>query len=72
MSLLLNTLTQHAQHFPERIALQDEHTIIHYAQLLDKVTEKAADLHESRCNVVGIALDNGVDWMLWDLACVMA
>lgn len=70
MSQLLQQLAQYTQDFPTRIALQDHTLSLTYAELLPAIEHKAVQLREASCRVLGIALDNSVDWVLWDLATV--
>lgn len=72
MSLLLETLRRHANARPEQIALSDDHRHITYAELPARIAEKAEQLHDSHCRVLGIQSDNNADWVLWDLATVAA
>lgn len=51
-----------------RVALRDANHAVSYADVWDRVQEKAAALSGYKC--VGLALDNSVDWILWDLACL--
>lgn len=53
-------------HHSETIALQDEEQSISYGDLPIRV--KAITSQLSDVTVLGIALDNGIDWVLWDLA----
>lgn len=52
-----------------RIALRDDQCVVSYADVWDKVQEKSSALAGYKC--VGLALDNSVDWILWDLACLV-
>ncbi|AGH98803.1 AMP-binding protein [Micavibrio aeruginosavorus] len=52
-----------------RIALRDDKRVVSYADVWDKVQEKSSALTGYKC--VGLALDNSVDWVLWDLACLV-
>ncbi|MEB4590639.1 AMP-binding protein [Candidatus Thiothrix sp. Deng01] len=72
MSLLLETLRRHASARPEQIALSDDHRHITYAELPALVADKAEQLHDSHCRVLGIQADNSADWVLWDLATMAA
>lgn len=72
MSLLLKTLEQHARHLSERIALHDTRQQLTYAELLACVHTRAEQLKGKQCRVIAIQSDNSADWVLWDLATVMA
>lgn len=49
-----------------KVALKDESQSITYSDLPSKVIEISQQLNN--VTVLGIALDNSVDWVLWDLA----
>lgn len=72
MSQLLNALQEHAQIQPEHIALKDSKQQVSYGQLLGRVDELVQQLTNAHCRVVGLQLDNSVDWVLWDLAIIKA
>lgn len=57
-------------HAPEKVALQDAAKSLCYGELakeIDKCAEKLENV-----SVLGLALDNSVDWVLWDLAALKA
>lgn len=56
----------------ERIALSDGARQWRYAELLHEVVARQAILHRSGARRLAIALDNGPDWLLWDLAALFA
>lgn len=72
MSMLLVKLGQHAHNLSECIALTDGNHQITYAELPNRIAEKAAQIQSKQCRVIGIQLDNSADWVLWDLATVAA
>lgn len=72
MSMLLDTLGQHARSLSERIALTDSKQQLTYTDLLTHVSSRAEQLRGNQCRVIAIQSDNSVDWVLWDLATVMA
>ncbi|OLO04719.1 AMP-binding protein [Salinicola socius] len=51
-----------------RVALEDETRSIDYGELMTLVESRAQQLRQLGSQRVGLALDNGVDWVLWDLA----
>lgn len=53
-------------HDPDKIALVDTAKKLSYGMLLREVGSRAASLQG--VTVLAIALDNSVDWVLWDLA----
>ncbi len=52
----------------EQPALQAAGQTLNYVQLVDAVRQRMADLAELNARRVALALDNGLDWALWDLA----
>lgn len=55
---------------PQRLALVDATQAVRYGDLPGLVAARAVRLSRVRC--AALALDNGVDWVLWDLAAVRA
>lgn len=51
---------------PDRIALRDESKAVTYAALAQEVAKKQR--HLRGFDTVALAMDNSVDWVLWDLA----
>ena len=62
------TLRQHAEHKTNAIALWGDHLKLDYATLHAEVIDRQQRLRDERVRVVALALDNGVEAMLWDLA----
>lgn len=54
------------QHPADKIALGSQTDQITYGDLIRRIDDHAKDLAD--VDVLGIALDNGIDWVLWDLA----
>lgn len=57
-------------HEPDKIALRDETQVISYGKLQDEIQSRVEALHDVA--VLGIALDNNINWVLWDLAALKA
>ncbi len=57
-------------HNPEHIALQDEVEAVRYGDLNQEIDKRVEALFS--VSRLGIALDNSVDWVLWDLAALKA
>jgi long-subunit acyl-CoA synthetase (AMP-forming) len=55
-----------------RPALQESGRKLNYREVLLEVALRAERLRSSGCRRVAIALDNGLDWALWDLAVLEA
>ena len=65
---LLETLAQHG----ERVALVQASQQLSYTQLLHEISARAQRLHQVGAKRLGLALDNGLEWVLWDLAALVA
>ena len=57
-------------HDPDKIALHDETHVLSYGDLELEIQTRMDALYG--VSVLGIALDNSVDWVLWDLAALKA
>jgi long-chain acyl-CoA synthetase len=55
-----------------RPALQESGRQLNYREVLQEVALRAERLRSSGCWRIAIALDNGLDWALWDLAVLQA
>ncbi|MCZ4321881.1 AMP-binding protein [Pseudomonas anguilliseptica] len=53
-------------------ALREGDRQLSYAQLLSEVEQRSTQLLERGAQRVALALDNGIDWVLWDLAVLHA
>ena len=56
----------------DRLALRQGERSLDYRQLLATVEERAAYLQRLGARRLSLALDNGIDWALWDLAALRA
>ena len=65
---LRQVLRVYAECQPHTIALWGDHLKLDYATLSAEVIDRQQRLREENVQVVALALDNGVDAMLWDLA----
>ena len=72
MSVLLQALRDHAQSMPDHIALNDGREHLTYAQLSSTVDSLAARLSTLSPNRIGLFADNGIAWVLVDLAAMRA
>lgn len=57
-------------HDPERVALRDETRAMTYGDLEGEMQSRINALRD--VSVLAVALDNGVEWVLWDLASLKA
>ncbi|MCB9987846.1 MAG: AMP-binding protein [Rhodospirillales bacterium] len=70
MSILLDSLKKHAERMPDRPALIGDDSILSYGDLSAAINEKETALKTDACRVVGLQMDNGIEWVLWDLAAI--
>ncbi|WP_222832147.1 AMP-binding protein [Chromohalobacter israelensis] len=61
-----------AHAWPSSVALESAQRRLTYADLHDEVETRASRLRAAGARRVGLALDNGIDWALWDLALLFA
>lgn len=64
----LERLARHATDCPERPALDDGHRRLGYGELAADLEDRRRRLAVAGAERVALALDNGIDWALWDLA----
>lgn len=64
---IFTILTQHTK---ARIALKDKQQSITYGDLPGRIDERARQLSGITC--AALAMDNGIEWVLWDLAALKA
>ena len=62
------TLRSHAERHTRRIALWGDQLKLDYATLYAEVVYRQQRLRDEQVSVIALALDNGVEAMLWDLA----
>ena len=67
MSLILDAIQNHN---PEALALCGDTQSLTYSDLVLEINFRVEQLVDA--TVLGLALDNGCDWILWDLAAVKA
>ncbi|MCL7941712.1 AMP-binding protein [Halomonas sp. ATCH28] len=65
---LLARLARHAVEHPEHPALDDGHRRLGYGELATALDERRRRLARAGARRVALALDNGLEWALWDLA----
>ncbi|WP_323155031.1 AMP-binding protein [Pseudomonas alvandae] len=68
MERFKNTLRGHAQRRGHAIALWGDGSQLDYATLYAEVVYRQQRLREENAQVVALALDNGIEAILWDLA----
>lgn len=67
MSAVLEALSHHA---PDAPALVGDADTYNYGEMQNEIAKRAEAL--TAVSVLAIALDNGPEWILWDLACIKA
>ncbi len=67
-SRIIAALRAQAQATPARTALCGDHGELSYAALMQQVERLAAALQEQGCRTAGLLADNGIDWVIADLA----
>ena len=65
-------LFQRLAEYAAAIALREGSRQLGYRQLLDELQRRSAQLQQSGAQRIALALDNGSDWVLWDLAILHA
>jgi len=71
-SLVVQALARHAEHRPEAIALQGADSALNYTQLHARVQHLAGELEAANIRMLGLLADNGIDWVVADLAALAA
>lgn len=61
-------LSSHAKQHPHQLALWGEDHSLDYAALMAKIALRRQQLRDADSKVVGLALDNGPEALVWDLA----
>ncbi|MCP4980913.1 MAG: long-chain fatty acid--CoA ligase [Gammaproteobacteria bacterium] len=72
MTGLLAHIEQQALRKPDAIAIRSCDDCLSYAELMAAVQQLAGQLQACRINAVGLYLDNGIDWIVVDLAAMSA
>lgn len=69
--VLHERLARHAVERPARMALDDGRRRLSYAELVSEIRIRRRRLADTGAQRVALALDNGLDWALWDLALLL-
>ncbi len=72
MNGLLEKIGQHALSTPEAIAIRSGDKQVSYAELMFAVQQATAQLRSLQVESLGLYLDNGIDWIVFDLAALAA
>ena len=71
-SLVVQALARHAEQRPEAIALQGADSSLSYTDLHARVRHLAGELEAANIKMLGLLADNGIDWVVADLAALAA
>lgn len=72
MKKILQALKQHGAERRQAIAISSGETCLNYSELARRVSAMAAQLQRQPVKRMGLFLDNGMDWIVADLACAEA
>jgi len=72
MNGLVQKIGQHALSTPEVIAIRSSDKRVSYAELMIAVQQATAQLRSLQVESLGLYLDNGIDWIVFDLAALAA
>ena len=72
MNTLLTSLAKHALASPQAIAVRSRDESLTYSELMPAVQQVARRLGDCEAGSLGIYLDNGIEWIVLDLASIAA
>jgi long-subunit acyl-CoA synthetase (AMP-forming) len=72
MKTLLQRLYEYALNTPDAIAIRSQGSVMTYTELLSEATRVAKDLLHYEVKSLGLYLDNGFEWIVADLAGMIA
>jgi len=72
MSGLIEKIGQQAASTPDAIALRSSDKHVSYDELMGAVQQAVAQLQSLQIESLGLFLDNGIDWIVYDLAALAA
>ena len=72
MSPVLECFFNGLQGYGEHVALIEAERRLTYTELLSEIGARAQCLHQTGAKRLALALDNSIDWVLWDLAALQA
>ena len=72
MNPLIEKLRQRAAKDTDAIALRSRDKRLSYAELMDAVRQASVQLQSLQLRSIGLYLDNGIDWIIFDLAALEA
>jgi len=68
MNGLIAAIERQAQAAPAALALRSQGKSLSYAELMDCLRQAVVQLQSLQVEVLGLYLDNGIDWVIYDLA----
>ena len=72
MSTIITALRMRAHATPDRTALADGNGELSFAELLQQIDRFAESLQAHGCRTAGLLADNGIDWVIADLAALQS
>ena len=72
MKQILQQIRQQAVLRPQAMAVRSGDTAINYVELVADIDKVSRRLQQLEINRLGLSLDNSIDWIVIDLACVVA
>lgn len=69
---VISSLLVHARLQPDVIAIIADQTVTSYKQLAERVMSRALWLTQQHCQTLAFQLDNGLEWVITDLAGLLA
>jgi long-subunit acyl-CoA synthetase (AMP-forming) len=72
VSLVLQSLCDHARGQPRAVALRDEHATFTYGELVAQMERFASELARRNVRALGVLTDNSPAWVVTDLAAIQA
>lgn len=72
MKQILTAIEQHALKTPKAIAVRSNSDSITYEALVAEVRNVTQAVNSRHCQRLGLYMDNGIDWIIADLACAQA
>lgn len=69
---VLDAIVQHCRERPRAVAVRDGRRVIRYGELPRTIDDRLGQLRQCGARVLAIELDNGIDWIAWDLAAAAA
>ena len=72
MSAIITALRMRAHATPDRDAVADGNRVLSFAELAREVDRFSTALRTADCRTIGLLADNGIDWIITDLAALQS